>query len=222
MSDELYYLIVIAFTAIVLIVVITALVRGQRYHKARQKVDSRNTVDYGTAVKSLYTNTKVFSLHNRISITDENEQEVYRAHSKVFTMHDRTWIETASGEKVAYVWSKLISLHERHFVEMADGMKFQLSNELFHIIKDITNIEELGWILEGNIAQLNFVLKDASGNPIAAVGQKVFSLHDRFSIDIYQPQYEKIIVTIVITLQHMLQDRRNAEAASSSYSSSSN
>jgi len=36
---------------------------------------------------------------------------------------------------------------------MADGTHFELSNELFHIIKDITNIQGLGWQLKGNILE---------------------------------------------------------------------
>lgn len=73
-------------------------------------------------------------------------------------------------------------------------------------------------MLEGNILELNFALKDANCQLIEAIGQKVLSLHDRFSIDIYQPQYEQTTVAIVVTLQHMLQDRRTSEAISSSTS----
>ena len=221
MSDDLYFFLVLAFVVVTIIVLFSALMKGQRYHKARQRVDVRNVADYGVPVKSLYTNTKIFSLHNRITITDESDQPVYRAHSKILSLHDKTWIDTASGKRVAYIWSKVLTMHERHFVEMADGTSFQLSNEIFHLVKDITNIEEFGWVLEGNIVGLNFVLRDASGRIIAAVGQKVFSVHDRFSIDIYQPQYEQIIVAIVVTLQHMLQARLSAEAASESVSASS-
>ena len=101
---------------------------------------------------------------------------------------------------------------------MADGQSFELSNEIMHIIKDVTNIEGLGWQLNGNCLELNFALSDTNGRIISSVGSKVFSIHDRFSIDIYQPQYEKEVIAIVITLQHMLQKRRAARevAAASS------
>ena len=101
---------------------------------------------------------------------------------------------------------------------MADGTSFQLSNELWHLIKDISNIEELGWQLRGNIAALNFQLWDADENIIAVISQKLISLHDKYCVDIYQPDKEPIIVAILITLQHMIRDR---EARSSSYGSSS-
>ena len=99
---------------------------------------------------------------------------------------------------------------------MADGTNFQISNELWHIVKDVTNIEGLGWQLRGNIAGLNFELYDDEGGIIATISQKIISLHDKYCIDIYQPEHEKTCVTILITLQHMMKDRAAAAAAGGS------
>ncbi|MBQ1505088.1 MAG: hypothetical protein IIZ49_06785, partial [Oscillospiraceae bacterium] len=140
--------------------------------------------------------------------------------SKVISLHDKTDITTAAGAQVAHIERKFFSLHQRHFVTMADGFQFELSNELFHIYKDITNIEGLGWQLRGNIWGLNFELYDRDGSIIAVIGQKFFSLHDKYCVDIYKPELEPIVVAILITLQHMIRDRQ--AAASSSSSSSSN
>ena len=103
---------------------------------------------------------------------------------------------------------------------MSDGQRFELTNELFHLIKDITNIEGLGWQLQGNILGLNFELYDRAGNVIAAIGRKMLSIHDKYCVDIYQPELEKQVVAILITLQHMIRDRENTAAASSSSSGS--
>ena len=104
---------------------------------------------------------------------------------------------------------------------MADGFKFELSNEFFHIIKDITNIVGLDWQLRGNIMALNFELYDQNDCIIAVIGQKMLSLHDKYCIDIYRPEQEKIVIAILVTLQHMIKDRANAASGSSSSSSSS-
>ena len=105
---------------------------------------------------------------------------------------------------------------------MADGTSFQLSNELWHIIKDVTNIEELGWVLRGNIAELNFQLYDAQDEVIAVISQKLISIHDKYCVDIYQPEEEPIVVAILVTLQHMIKDRESRSSSSSvSFSSSS-
>ena len=194
-----------------------------RYRDAGQQANVNNVERFGEPAKSLFTTTKVFTLHHHIDITDENENVVYQANSKVFSIRDKTDITDMAGKQVAHIERKFFTLHERHFITMGDGTKFELSNELWHVVKDVTNIEGLGWQLRGNIAELNFELYDASGNIIAVIGQKLISLHDKYCIDIYRPEEEHKIVAILITLQHMIRDREaSRSAASSSFSSSSN
>ena len=192
-----------------------------RFHEAGEQANVNNVEKFGEPIKSLFTSSKVFSLHHRIEVVNDREEVVYRAESKAISLHDRTEIFDAAGNLVAKMWKKVLTLHERHFIEMADGTNFQLSNELWHLIKDVTNVEELGWQLRGNIMALNFELYDADGSVIAVIGQKMFSLHDKYCIDIYKPEHEQKVITILITLQHMIRDRENAAAASSSSSSSS-
>ena len=193
----------------------------QRFHEAGEEANVNNVEKFGQPEKSLFTSSKVFSLHHRIEVTDAQEQVVYRAESKAISLHDRTEIFDAGGNSVAKMWRKILTLHERHFIEMADGTAFELSNELWHLIKDVTNVEGLGWQLRGNVLALNFELYDADGSIIAVIGQKLFSIHDKYCIDIYKPEHEQKVVAILITLQHMIRDRENAAAASSSSSSSS-
>jgi uncharacterized protein YxjI len=192
-----------------------------RFHEEGEQANVNNVERFGEPVKSLYTSSKVFSLHHRIEVTDDAGQVVYRAESKAISLHDRTQIFDAQENLVAKMWKKILTLHERHFIEMADGTNFQLSNELWHLLKDVTNVEGLGWQLRGNIMALNFELYDADGSVIAVIGQKMFSLHDKYCIDIYKPEHEQKVIAILITLQHMIRDRENRASASSSSSSSS-
>lgn len=189
-----------------------------RFHEAGEEANVNNVNQFGTPAYSLFTTSKIFTMHQHIDITDANEKIVYQARSKMISLHDKTDIIDAKEAQVAHIEKKLFTLHERHFVTMADGLKFELSNELFHLIKDITNIEGLGWQLRGNIMGLNFELYDAEGNVIAVIGQKLMSIHDKYCIDIYKPEHEKIVVAILITLQHMMRDRQN-NSSSVSFSS---
>ena len=174
---------ILIFVAAVVIAAIYLLIMRsqQRYSEPGMKQDSRNEVEYGAPVKRLYTSSKVFTLHHRIEVTDENENVVYRAETKFPSIHDKTDIFDANGRHVAYFERKLITLHEVHYVDMDNGKSFTLSNELLHIIRDVTNIEGLGWKIEGNFLQLNFTIKDADGELIALVGQKLISLHSTYT-----------------------------------------
>ena len=195
--------------------------KHHRFREAGEEANVNNVARFGQPHHSLFTSSKVFTLHHHIDITDENENVVYHASTKFPSLHDKTDIVDALGRPVAHIERKFFSLHERHYVTMADGLSFELSNELFHLIKDITNIEGLGWQLQGNILGLNFELYDGAGNIIAVIGQKMFSIHDKYCVDIYMPEHEKIVVAILITLQHMIRDRESSSSASSSSSSGS-
>lgn len=189
-----------------------------RFREAGEQANVNNVERFGEPVRSLFTTSKVISLHRHTDITDEHEQVVYHAQTKFPSLHDKTDVLDASGNRVAHIERKLLTLHERHFVTMENGTSFQISNELFHIVRDITNIEGLGWQLRGNIAALNFELYDEREQVIAVISQKFLSLHDKYCVDIYQPEHEQAVVAILVTLQHMIKDR---EARSSSFSSSS-
>ena len=195
--------------------------RFHRYHEVGEQANVNNVSRFGDPEYSLFASVKVFTLHHHIDITDEQGSIVYQADTKFPSLHDKTDIRDAEGRHVAHIERKLMTLHERHYVTMADGKRFEMSNELFHLVKDITNIEGLDWQLRGNIAGLNFELYDGQDRVIAVIGQKMFSLHDKYCIDLYQPEFRDITIAILVTLQHMIKDRAASAAASSSGGSSS-
>ncbi len=193
-----------------------------RYREVGQEANVNNVEMYGEPVKSLFTTSKIFTLHRLIDITDDAENVVYNARTKFPSILDKTDVKDAQGNQIAHIERKFFSLHERHFITMADGTRFELSNEIMHIIKDVTNIVGLGWRLKGNILGLNFELRDENGDIIAVIAQKMISIHDKYCIDIYKPQHEKTVIAILVTLQHMIKDREARASASSSSSSGSN
>lgn len=176
---------------------------------------SKTTVeDFGEPVVSLYTSAALADLHRKIDITDEEGNVKYYTKSSIVAIKGKTDIMDAEGNVIAHLEKRPISLHEKHFITMADGRNFTLSNELFHVVKDITNIEGLGWQLKGNIIGLNFNLLDEHGMPIATVGKKMISIHDKYWIGLYKPEYEREVVAIVIQLEKMIEARRNNESSS--------
>ncbi len=193
-----------------------------RYREAGEEANVNNVERFGEPRKSLFTTAKILTLHKVIDITDGGENIVYHSETKFPSILDKTDVTDEAGNHVAHIERKLISLHERHFITMADGTQFQISNEIFHLIRDITNIEGLGWQLQGSILGLNFELYDEFGEIIAVIAQKMISIHDKYCIDIYKPECEEIVVAILVTLQHMIRDRRASSSVSSGSSASSN
>ena len=181
-----------------------------RYRDAGEQANDNNIREYGVPARSLFTSTKVLTLHHHIDITDDNGNLVYESNTKFPSIHRKTDITDAKGRHVAHIEAKILTLHARHYVTMADGSAFELSNELFHLVRDIFSIEGLGWQLRGNIVGLNFQLYDENGEIVAVIGQKFLSLHDKYCIDIYQPEHEEKVVAILVTLQQIIYERQAA------------
>lgn len=186
----------------------------QKFHGVGEGLNESTVERFGVPARSLYTEAKLSSIHQQIDVYDDHGQVLYRTSSKVVSIRGKTDIMDANGSLVAHIEKKPISLHEKHFITMADGRQFTLSNQLFHIVRDVTDIQGLGWQLQGNVLGLNFTLFDENGAPVAVICQKMISLHNRYSMDIYQPRHEPVVVAIVIALGKMLAARRENESAS--------
>ena len=169
---------------------------------------SRMTIeDYGEPVYSLFTALELGERHSRIDITDRDGNLKYYTKSSIIAIKGKTEIMDAAGSVIANLEKRPISLHEKHFITMADGRCITLSNEILHVVKDITNIEGLGWQLRGNIIGLTFNLLDQNGQPVATVVKDAISIHNTYRIDMYQPDQEQVVVAIVIQLEKMIEDR---------------
>ena len=61
-----------------------------RYREAGEAANINNVERFGKPVKSLFTTTKVFTLHHHIDITNDREEIVYQANTKFPSLHDKT------------------------------------------------------------------------------------------------------------------------------------
>ena len=200
---------------LVVVVIFSVSLIFQRYHSAGEGTDIRNYKEYGEPAKSLYTSRYLFSFHKDIDVTDENDNVVYHSSSKLLSFTNETTITDWQDRVVATIEKKLFSLHSTHYIDVVGGKSFELSKELFRIFDMKFTIDELGWTLQGDISNLNFVLYNNQERVIAVVGQKLISMRDKYSIDLYDVNEEATIVAIVITLENMLMAIRSANDSTS-------
>ena len=63
-----------------------------KYHRFREAGEQANAVNverFGQPARSLFTSTKVFTLHHHIDIVDDHETVVYQSNTKVPSLHDK-------------------------------------------------------------------------------------------------------------------------------------
>lgn len=170
---------------------------------------------------NLHMKSKVFSIHGKMEILDEEENIVYTVESKAISIHNKTYVHNAEGKEIAYISRKPVSLHETHFVEMSDGQNFELRTEWLHIVQDIINIDELGWKLHGDFLKHDYEVLDAQDRVIASTHMKWFSIHQIYYINIMDDSKMDTIIALCVALERIIQDRTAASTSMSSGGSSS-
>ena len=73
-----------------------------RFREAGEAANINNVARFGEPAYSLFTTSKVFTLHKHIDITDAQERVVYEANTKFPSIHDKTDVTDAQGNQVAH------------------------------------------------------------------------------------------------------------------------
>lgn len=154
----------------------------------------------------LHIKSKPISVHNAMEVLDDNDQVVYRVHSKALSVHDKTYLEDAQGNELAYIHAPVVSVHHVHYIEMTDGESFELSEELFHI-KDIIDVEGLGWQLRGSVLAFEFEVVDAEGRQLATAHRRYISLHNVYDLHIAAEDQAAKLVALFVVISHIVTER---------------
>lgn len=157
---------------------------------------------------------KIASVHNKIDITDEDGNAVYRVHSKVLSLHNVTYLTDGEGGEIAVITRKPVSFHDTHTIELMDGTEIELRAELLHLTRDVLDIEALGWQLTGDLVQHNYQLTDDQGQLLAQTHKKWISLHNTYQVDIVDEERMDLIVAVLVALDKIVGDRQRTMAAS--------
>ena len=185
----------------------------EHYHGAGEAPNINVVNRYGAPVRSLYATRNVLSVGQEITITDDDNNTVYRSVSKPVSVLDKTEITDGTGKPIAHFNRKKYSLRERHILTMGNGMEILLEKEVMHIVREVTNIteltntKELSWQIRGSKQRLNFEILDSDKRAVAIVSQKVISKHEKYCIDIYDADAVDIICSVMIILMHIIRDR---------------
>ncbi len=159
----------------------------------------------------LYVSEKLFSIHNRFYVKDESDHDVYEISSKAISIGDKTTINDMNGNKVAYIEQEIFHLMPNYNVYINDQLAFKISKKLklFKNDYDLSN----GYRVEGKVLMFDFSIFDEQNNQVGSIKRKVFSIGDKYEIDIADESKKEIILAIIVAITN---DINRSQAASSS------
>ena len=85
---------------------------------------------------------------------------------------------------------------------------------------DIIDISELGWQVRGNVLAFDFEVVDAGERVLATAHRKLVSVHGRYDVVVNDEAHVDELVALFVVVNHIIQNRSNAEMTSISSSGS--
>ncbi|WP_019413106.1 LURP-one-related/scramblase family protein [Paenisporosarcina sp. TG20] len=161
-------------------------------------------------MKELYIKQKVFSLSEKFTIKDQQEQDVYYVEGSFFKIPKTFSIMNTTRDEVALVTKKVLSFLPKFFVEV-NGREVLTIKKEFSFFKARYTIDAADIEVQGNWWDMDFQVLQ-QGEVIGKVTKEWFSWGDSYKVQILNEEMEAIIIAIVVAIDCVKAD----EASSSS------
>lgn len=159
-------------------------------------------------MKKLYIKQKVFSIGEKFTVMDEQENPRYYVEGSFLKIPKTFRIEDEQGREISKITKKTISLLPKFFVEI-DGQ------EMIEIAKHLTflkahySIEAEGMSVQGNWWDMDFIV-EKDGRRIADINKRWISWGDTYEVTVLDEVYEHLIISLVIAIDRVKEDERSA------------
>lgn len=146
----------------------------------------------------LYINEKVFSLHDKFYIYDENGNNIYEVSSKFLSLWKKTRIYDMNGSQVLYI--------EQEGLRIPAAYKIYENGEYVCEISRVagwfTQNYQLsnGYQIKGRTFPLKVTIYDEKDKIIGTIEKKVFSIGDKYEIEIFDETHKIITLAIAVTI----------------------
>ena len=158
----------------------------------------------------LYVNEKLFSIHNKFYVKDENDMDVYEISSKIISLGDKTTINDMQGNKIAYIEQEIFHITPNYNVYIGDEFVFKITKK-FQLLKN-DYILSNGYRVEGNFMMLDFIVYDDNKTQIGSIKRKFISIGDKYEISINDISKKEIVLSIIVAITNDINRNQNSSS----------
>lgn len=159
----------------------------------------------------LYMKQKVFSLGERFTVKDENQDDKYFIRGSIFSIPKNFEIIDANDHHVAKITKKILSWLPRFYVEVGGQDILTISKE-FTFFKDRYRIDSSDIQVRGDWWDKHFEVY-RHNRKIAHVNEKWFTWGDTFEIDVFDEEFEHIVIALVVAIDFVKSSQRAAASS---------
>ncbi|MGI5948774.1 LURP-one-related/scramblase family protein [Peptoniphilus sp.] len=161
-------------------------------------------------MKKLYIQQKVFKITDHYPILDENDEVVYYVDQDFAFFGLNVTVSDKNHNEIFVITRELLHYLPEFVITFANGDVARLKSRFRLFYKKIDVIfPSMDISIEGDFLSHNFVIKNGD-KEIGQMKRELFTIADRFEIEIYDEEYMDIIVAFMIAIDHLIDIARSA------------
>lgn len=177
------------------------------------RIEKKENLKGRIAMKSFYIKQKIMSMRGRFDVFDETQQEVYKIEGSFMQIPKTFTIFDLQRNEKALITKKTFSFLPTFYVEVEGRQLFTIKKE-FTFFKAKYAIEGAGIQVQGNVWSMEFEIIQ-NGKKIGQVSKEWLTWGDTYHIQVFEEQWEMIVIALVVAIDCVKADQNNTAAASS-------
>jgi uncharacterized protein YxjI len=156
-----------------------------------------------------YIKQKVFSLGDKFSVLDEQQNEVFQVKGKIFSLANNIDFFDMQGNIILQASKKVFQLLPKYTITNIEGYPLVTVQRRFSLMPRfdvLKGSEEL--TIEGSLFAHSFqVLRN--GEVIASISKQIFSFGDFYEIELHVSNEVELYLFIVIVIDQVVHENKN-------------
>ena len=162
-------------------------------------------------MKQLYIKQKAFSIGEKFTIKDEQENDVYYVEGSFMKIPKTFSIMNTTRDEIAHITKKTFSFLPKFHVDV-NGKEVLTIKKDFSFFKARYTIDTADIEVQGNWWDMEFQILQ-QGEVVGKVKKEWFTWGDSYKIQILDEEIEAIIIAIVVAIDCVKADQAASSAA---------
>ncbi|UOQ86911.1 LURP-one-related/scramblase family protein [Gracilibacillus salinarum] len=162
-------------------------------------------------MKQLFIKQKVFSLSEKFTVKDEQENDVYDVEGSFMKVPKTFSILNTARDQIACITKKPFSFLPKFLVEV-NGQEVLTIKKEFSSLKARYTIDAAGIEVHGNWWDMDFQVLQ-HGETVAEVGKEWFSWGDSYKVQVIKEEMESVIIALVVAIDCVKADQAATSSA---------
>lgn len=164
----------------------------------------------------LYIKQRIFTFNDQFTVADLQGNQLYDVQGKFFSFGDQLTISEVGGSSEIKIRQKLASWMPRYLIEQ-DGQVICEVVKKFTFFKANFDILPYNWVVEGDVFNHQYVLKDGS-TELMSVTKEWLSWGDTYHVTIHNEEHVLPCLAIMIVIDMVLHNKKSSGSGNHSFS----